>query len=47
VRLKKAGIFWSARVGIQYRAIAKQREEGLVWIWIGHHSEYDHWLQKQ
>jgi hypothetical protein len=45
VRLKKAGIFWSTRVGIQYRAIAKQREEGLVWI--GHHSEYDHWLQKQ
>jgi hypothetical protein len=47
IRLKKAGIFWSARVGIQYRALAKEREEGLIWFWIGHHSQYDHWLKTQ
>jgi hypothetical protein len=47
IRLKKAGIFWSARVGIQYRALAKEREEGLIWVWIGHHSQYDHWLKTQ
>jgi hypothetical protein len=45
--LKKAGNFWSARVGIQYRALAKERAEGLVWVWIGHHSEYDQWLKTQ
>jgi len=47
VRLKKAGIFWSARIGIQYRALAKERDEGLVWVWIGHHSEYDGWLNRR
>jgi hypothetical protein len=41
LRLKKAGVFWTARVGIHYRAIAKERAEGLNWFWIGHHSEYD------
>ena len=41
VRLKKIGAFWSARVGLHYRALARERAEGLVWFWIGHHSEYD------
>lgn len=41
LRLKKVGIFWAARVGLHYRAIAKERAEGLVWTWIGHHSVYD------
>jgi hypothetical protein len=30
LHLKKVGIFWSARVGLRYRALAKQRNEGLV-----------------
>ena len=41
VPLKKAGVFWTARVGLHYRAIAEDRVEGLNWFWIGHHSEYD------
>lgn len=45
VRLKKAGEFWSARVGLHYRALAKERSEGLVWFWIGHHSTYDQILR--
>jgi hypothetical protein len=44
LRLKKVGIFWSARVGLHYRALAKDRAEGLVWFWIGHHSEYEKFL---
>jgi len=40
VRLKKAGIFWSARVSLQYRALAKDRPEGLAWFWIGKHDQY-------
>jgi hypothetical protein len=47
VRLKKVGIFWTARVGLHYRAIAKERAEGFVWIWIGHHSVYDTILKNQ
>jgi len=42
LRLKKAGNFWSVRVGLQYRALAKERDEGLVWFWIGAHDLYDH-----
>lgn len=41
LRLKKVGIFWSARVGISYRALGKEREEGIIWIWIGTHAEYE------
>jgi hypothetical protein len=44
LRLKKAGVFYSARVGLYHRVLAKERSEGLVWFWIGHHSEYDRLL---
>jgi hypothetical protein len=40
-RLKKTGRFWSARVGANYRALAIEGPEGLVWFWIGTHAEYD------
>ena len=45
VRLKKIESFWSARVGLHYRALARDRAEGLVWFWIGHHSVYDEFLK--
>jgi hypothetical protein len=45
LRLKKIGSFWSARVGLRYRALARQRSEGLVWFWIGHHGEYERLLE--
>lgn len=40
LRLKKVGRFWSVRVGLRYRALAKDRPEGLVWFWIGPHDVY-------
>ena len=46
LRLKKVGSFWSARVGLNYRVLARGRAEGLVWFWIGQHSEYDKLLAK-
>jgi len=45
LRLKKIGSFWSARVGLHYRALAREREEGLAWFWIGHHGEYEKLLK--
>jgi len=39
--LKKVGNFWSVRVGLRYRALAKERAEGLVWFFIGPHKSYD------
>jgi hypothetical protein len=41
LRLKKVGPYWSVRVGISYRALGKERSEGIIWMWIGSHAEYD------
>ena len=41
LRFKKVGRFWSARVGGNYRALAVEAVDGLVWFWIGTHAEYD------
>ena len=32
LRFKKVGGLWSARVGLHYRALARERPEGLVWF---------------
>lgn len=45
LRLKKVGVFWSARIGLRYRALAKERAEGLVWFWIGTHGSYDQFIE--
>ncbi len=47
LRLKKVGVLYSARVGLHYRALAKERADGLQWFWIGHHSTYDRLLTSQ
>jgi len=41
LRLKKIGELCSARVGLFHRALAVEVPEGLLWFWIGTHSEYD------
>jgi hypothetical protein len=41
LRLKKVGRFWSVRVGLHYRALATEVNDGLLWFWIGSHSDYD------
>lgn len=41
LHFKKVGGFWSARVGLHHRALAIEAPDGLVWFWIGTHSEYD------
>ena len=41
LHIKKVGRFWSARVGIHYRAVAVEDGADFVWFWIGRHDEYD------
>jgi hypothetical protein len=41
LHFKKVGRFWSARIGIHYRAAAVEDGNDVIWFWIGHHSEYD------
>lgn len=47
LHFKQVGRFWSVRVGIHYRALGVQREDDLVWFWIGPHSEYDRLIKNQ
>jgi hypothetical protein len=32
---------YSARIGLEYRALAVKKRDRIVWYWIGSHSEYD------
>jgi hypothetical protein len=29
------------RVGLRYRALAVEIDEGFLWFWIGSHADYD------
>jgi hypothetical protein len=41
LHFKRVGNLFSARVGLNYRAIATEHEDGLLWFWIGKHSDYE------
>ena len=41
LHFKKVGRYRSARIGRQYRTLAVEVDDGLLWFWIGNHSDYD------
>ena len=41
LHLKRVGRYWSVRVGRHYRALGVDVEDGVLWIWIGTHADYD------
>lgn len=41
LHFKKAGRYWSVRVGLAYRALGVEIEDGILWGWIGSHAQYD------
>jgi len=45
LHFKKIGQFWSARVGLTYRALAVEDSDDFIWVWIGNHGEYDRLLR--
>jgi hypothetical protein len=44
LHFKKVGHYRAVRVGLHYRALGLEVEDGVLWFWIGPHSEYDHLL---
>jgi hypothetical protein len=32
---------FTVRIGDHYRALGRQREDTVTWVWIGSHSDYD------
>lgn len=41
LHFKQISNLWSVRVGDHYRALGVEVKEGIYWIWIGPHAEYD------
>ena len=41
LHFERKGKGWSARISGGYRALAKVRPEGLLWVWIGTHDDYE------
>ncbi len=41
LHFKKINKYWSVRVGLNYRSLGIEVEEGILWFWIGNHSDYD------
>lgn len=47
LHFKKIGKLWSVRVGRDYRALATENEQGILWFWIGTHADYDRLLDNE
>ena len=48
LHFKKIGgekILWSVRIGKQYRALGREKPEGILWFWIGSHAKYNQLLK--
>jgi hypothetical protein len=41
LHFKRIGKFCSVRAGIHHRALGTEVPDGIMWVWIGTHSEYD------
>ena len=41
LQLKRIGKYSSVRVGLHYRALGIDVNDGISWFWIGTHSGYD------
>ena len=44
LQLKRIEELWSVRVGKHYRAIGIDAVNGIQWIWIGSHADYDKFI---
>lgn len=45
IHFKRVGKFWSARIGLDHRALAVEDGSDLIWVWIGSHDEYQRLLR--
>jgi hypothetical protein len=47
VRFKKVGLYWSARVTDDYRAVGIMDGDTVLWFFIGTHAEYSQVLKRK
>ena len=43
-KVGRAKELWSVRVGDHYRAVGTEKPDGIVWFWIGTHSDYNNFI---
>ena len=41
LHFKPVGKYWSVRVSLGYRALARKEGDTYIWFWIGSHDEYE------
>lgn len=47
LQFKKVGKLWSARIGLDYRALALKDGQDYIWVWIGTHDKYEQILKRE
>ncbi|MBI4673073.1 MAG: hypothetical protein HY741_15570 [Chloroflexi bacterium] len=40
-KVSRSRQLWSVRVGADYRALGREKPDGILWFWIGPHGEYN------
>ncbi len=45
LHLKQINNYRSVRIGLHYRALGIDIEDGILWFWIGTHTDYDKLLR--
>jgi hypothetical protein len=41
LHFKRVGRFRAVRIGLHYRALGVDIDDGILWFWIGTHADYD------
>lgn len=41
LHFKQIRELWSVRVGKHYRALGLNKPDGIIWFWVGSHTDYD------
>jgi hypothetical protein len=41
LHFKRIGGYWSVRIGLSHRALAREKAGTFYWFWIGHHKVYE------
>lgn len=49
LKLKRIRQYWSVRAGLHHRALGRDTpdQEGIIWFWVGTHSQYERLLGKR
>jgi hypothetical protein len=45
LHLKQVKTYRSVRIGLHYRALGVNVEDGILWFWVGTHTDYDKLLR--